>query len=726
MPPLDDPRLQVSQALLASASESVMALTMPSSAFGEPVLRALPQTILGSIFDPIREWLDAVAAYLKSIPERLTTWLRAIRDRIPTFPSPYDLAVGFLTHTVIPAINAAGPILAGILSAPLRWVKEALESLPRLFDFAREIWNKVVIPAVTWIGARIRGFINSPLGQAIIGVFRAIRDNLSLVWQAIITELRGIWAALQPILQAVREALGRVVTSISNSVREMWSSMVAWVHSHIIEPLKRWIREHLPSKEEIIAWAKDANERLVGMLTGLMQNYLAGIAGEAGTDLAMNPSRSMAMTGPLIMRALYAGAAAHGVSTALEILYPTKEIGLTQFAGLISEFGAFQPIMQATMGTLVYDVLAWPMRYHWQNQLRPKLPTIGEIFTMGRKRGITEERFFEAMGYMGLPNWWIDTIYHFFWTDPSPFWISRICESGIPDWHPDLWWSAWADRWMPGWRTDDFKWVRAKLLLAGYEASDAPSMIEGIKMRLLGPATTQLKTSARSMARKGWWDFTTFSEFLRGKQVRGDEIALAWVAEQVDQQREILEEWVAIYTMERRKGTIDVDQHRLALAALGMHPVRAEQEVLMETIRLLPAPKKPEEPKEDPDVVKARATFISAQIQLFRKRVVDPFQLYGRLLAFGLTEARARSTVLLEGARRLKAPAIDHYYFDYDTLQEMLGAEYEKARAWFLAARITEEQYLYYLFSMGFEPKLAQYLVDLDVLELFVRSLPAG
>jgi len=138
----DDPRIQVTRALLASANESVMAIAMPRGTALEPGLPRLPEITPLSIFDPIREWLDAVAAYLKSIPERLKEWLEKIRDRIPAIPSAHTIAIYLLNTCVIPAIKKAGPILAGVLSTPLRWVKEALRALPGLFDFAKEIWQK--------------------------------------------------------------------------------------------------------------------------------------------------------------------------------------------------------------------------------------------------------------------------------------------------------------------------------------------------------------------------------------------------------------------------------------------------------------------------------------------------------------------------------------------------------------------------------------------------------
>lgn len=440
----------------------------------------------------------------------------------------------------------------------------------------------------------------------------------------------------------------------------------------------------------------------------------------------VTPDDAYEIGGSLFSMAFAFGTGAHFTAALLDAIPFVDALGLQQLAGFISEMGSFQEISRSTHGVLINQALAWPMRYYVNREYRPLIPPTGEIYMMGRKRGITYEKFCEAMALQGLSDWWIDTIYHFFWTDPSPFWISRICESGIPDWHPDEWWSRWADTYMPGWREDPYKWVRAKLLLAGYEAADVDSMIEGIRMRLLDSPTTQLKTSVRGMIRDGWWWRGEPEALLRPRGVRQDEIELMYAAEQLDYQHGVLEKWVDIYTEQRRKGEFTEEDHRLALASLGMHPIRLEQEVLMETVRLLPKPTAPAAPKPSPEEAKILSDYTQAYIELYRVRAIDLWQVYVYLLTLGYTEARAKATAFLEGTRRIKLPKLDDPYFLADLWREVMELGGQRLHDHFRAGRITEAQYLAFLIGMGWPIEIAQYIVDLDVLQLFMEEVPAG
>jgi len=440
----------------------------------------------------------------------------------------------------------------------------------------------------------------------------------------------------------------------------------------------------------------------------------------------VTPDDAYEIGGSLFSMAFAFGTGAHFTAALLDAIPFVDALGLQQLAGFIAEMGSFQEISRSTYGVLINQAVAWPMRYYVNREYRPLIPPTGEIYMMGRKRGITYEKFCEAMALQGLSDWWIDTIYHFFWTDPSPFWISRICESGIPDWHPDEWWSRWADTYMPGWREDPYKWVRAKLLLAGYEAADVDSMIEGICMRLLDSPTTQLKTSVRGMIRDGWWWRGEVEGLLRPRGVRQDEIELMYAAEQLDYQHGVLEKWVDIYTEQRRKGEFTEEDHRLALASLGMHPIRLEQEVLMESVRLLPKPTAPAAPKPSPEEAKILSDYTQAYIELYRVRAIDLWQLYVYLLTLGYTEARAKATAFLEGTRRLKLPKLDDPYFLADLWREVMELGGQRLHDHFRAGRITEAQYLAFLIGMGWPIEIAQYIVDLDVLQLFMGEVPAG
>jgi len=466
-----------------------------------------------------------------------------------------------------------------------------------------------------------------------------------------------------------------------------------------------------------LAWARDA-------LASGGEAMLRSMEYALPRGRAITPDDAYTIGGSLYSMAFVFGTGAHFTAALLDAIPFVDALGLQQLAGFVSQMGSFEEISRATYGVLISQALAWPMRYYVNREYRPMIPPTGEIYTMGRKRGITRGEFGTFMAYQGLSEWWIDRIYEFFWTDPSLYWLMRMADVEVPPAVPAPEIIPWLDRWIPDWRTNPKWWLYRKMMLAGYDDTDMEVFTNVIRRRPLGPALTQVKTSVRALMRDGWWWRGEPEEVLRPLGIRQDEIELMRAAEQLDYQHKVLEEWVDIYTQERRKGTIDTDQHRLALASLGMHTLRAEQEILMETIRLLPTPTEPKAPKPDPEVAKILADYTKAYIELYRERAIDLWQLYTYLLALGYTKARAKSTCALEGARRLRLPKLEDPYFLADLWREVMEMGGQRLHDHFRARRITEAQYLAFLIAYGWPVDIARYIVDLDILQLFVESVP--
>jgi hypothetical protein len=433
------------------------------------------------------------------------------------------------------------------------------------------------------------------------------------------------------ILSSVSSSLGTFWQTILTSIRTWWA---------------RWQPAIIDAARDAIAWGRPVVESLVGAFQELPGKFLQFVASVAGTNLALEPVRALQTTGSLYSMALAAGTAAMTLSTALNLIPTTNWVGMSQFSAFIAEAAGFEPITRATYGVLLNDCLSFPLRYHWNAQLRPKIPTEGEIFIMGRKRGLSRGEFSHAMAMTGLPDWWIDKTYQFFWTDPSPMWLLRMSEVSKPDIQPSELFLPWLEEWMPNWRSDPWAWYRMKILLAGFEDTDVPAFINAFQRRLVGTATTQYKTSVRAMVRAGFWGRDQVREALTPVGGRQEEVELLLAAEELDYMKEYLQGEVLYYQESYRKGQVSDQDLSLALSTIIVRPERVSQIVARERVRALTKPKAISPPKEDPLVTKLRNQAVDSWLKRFRS-----WEISSEDLRLGLTivlDDRSRAASLVE------------------------------------------------------------------------------
>ncbi len=364
-------------------------------------------------------------------------------------------------------------------------------------------------------------------------------------------------------------------------------------------------------------------DHLFGGFQTIPQTFLAYVAKIAGTDLAMEPSRALPTVGSLYSISMAAGTGAHLLSTALNIVPTLNWVGASQLAGFVAEAAGFDFLTRATYGTLIDDALTWPLRYHWNQMLRPRIPTEGSVFLMGRKRGLSRDEFGRAMAFHGLPEWWIDKEYQFFWTDPSPYWLLRMSEHATPEIQPSALFLPWLDEWLPNWRDDPWAWFKMKLMLAGFEQTDIPAFIEGFQQRRLGPARTQVKTSVRAMVREAYWGKMEAEAALRPLGVRPDELQYMMLAEEIDYQNRFNDDQVRWYTEAYRKAEISRQDFMLALSTMIIKPERIAQIVAREDTRKLPKPKPLVEAAEDPLTKSLVRSAVTSYTKAYRDWEID-------------------------------------------------------------------------------------------------------
>jgi len=536
------------------------------------------------VFNPLRStieyWLSSVRSAVSGIGWDL--YGRFVGFIASGLGKIGDL-VNWLRFEAVPAIADVGRYIAGIpesiyswFAGSIEWIKDQLRQLGPWWREQALPWLQNIWSAIAGIGRNIYSWF----AGAIEG-FKAKIAEFPTWWR----ETAWPWIAGLP---------GRIWAGLQAWWATAWPKIVAWCVEATID-----IAEFA---DRAIATVGPIVRRWMGAFNTIPSTFLNWVAGTAGTDLALRPSQALVTAGSLYGMSIAAGTTAHVLSTALNAIPATNWVGLSQLSAYIAQAAAFRPLTDATYGVLINDCLTQPMRYHWNQMLRPRIPSEGAIYAMGRKRGIDQVEFRQAMAYHGLPDLWIDREYANFWADPSPYWLLRMSEQATPKITDVGARRGWLDRWVDGWESDPWAWFKMKLKLAGYEDTDIGPFIEGFQRRRLASAVTQIKTSVRAMVRESYWGITEVKAALEPLGVREAEIDLLVKAEEIDYQNRFLDDEVRYLTESFRKGEISGQDLSLALSLFIVKPERVAQIVSRERVRALPKPKSVVPVKEDPRV----------------------------------------------------------------------------------------------------------------------------
>ena len=481
------------------------------------------------------------------------------------------------------------------------WVLDKLATISTfiydLGDIITSVWNNAwnyVFGPESWLQQSAIPWILEKLATISTFIYD-LGDIITSVWNNAWNYVFGPESWLQQsAIPWILEKLATISTFIydlGDIIGAVWNNIWTYVFDIDADKLDATLDTF---EGMVLGWYED--------FTALPEKFLTYVAEEAGTDLALEPSRALATAGSLYAMAITAGTAAHVTATALNAIPTLNWVGASQLSAFVAQVAGFDEITKATYGTLLDGALSWPMRYHWNQLLRPKIPTEGAIYATGRKRGINRAEFNQAMAYHGLPQWWIDKEYGFFWADPSPYWLLRMSEHATPTMQPSATMLGWLAEWLPNWRSDPWAWYRMKLMLAGFEDTDIQPFIDGFARRRLGPAVTRLKTAIRHMSREAYWDDREVTDNLRSLGVRQEEITYLLQAERIQRQNDYLDDQVRYYNESFRKGEISAQGLSIVLSTIIVKPEVVAQIVAREEVRALPKPKAIVPAAEDPRV----------------------------------------------------------------------------------------------------------------------------
>ena len=561
-----------------------------------PIFERAKSEIVKDLKDQMQSMQDSIAGQVGAKGQGVQDRLWEIKDSTKDGWANRVPALGSAVRGGLDGVNAAISIAQTKADASLRALQDAV--------------------------AATKTDDNSPEPRSIRELKDTTKDSmqgLSNAFAAKLNELRGgleVKIAEQSgALKAGMKEVADVSTVNQLALAQQVSKSVADLANTLKSPEPGGLQgKLLDARDATFAFVED----WFGKFKDLPAKYFSFIADSAGTDLALEPERALDMVGRLYSMSIGAGSAAHIVSAVLNIIPTLNWVGASQLAGYISQVAGFDEITKASYGTLLNSVINWPLQYHWNKLLRPRIPTEGSIYAMGRKRGLDRREFGKAMAMQGLPDEWIDKEYLFFWADPSPQWLLRMSESGTPPFNPSGAMRGWVNKWMGSHLGDTDAWFRMKLLMAGFEDTDIEPFLSTFRRRAAGPALTQTKTSIRAMLRGAYWSPATATSALQNIGVRQDEISQMIIAEDLSYQNSFLDDQIVYYTDQFRKGQISTQAFSLALSTIIVKPERVAQIVADELVRLLPKPKSIVDVVDDPLVQSVRTQAINSWLKAYR------------------------------------------------------------------------------------------------------------
>jgi len=680
-------------------------------------------TTLGSpdIWEDIKNFFQSIADFFTSP----TGWIRLdfynwIRSALATISSyildiydaiamvwnnAWDFVFGpesWLRKTAYPWIQGIGTIINTVLY-DIRNSITALWNNAWSLVFGPESWLRAT--AWPWIMDKIVG-----ISTFISDIRNVIAEVWNNAWNYVFGPDSWLQATAYPWIRTAAATISTFVFDIRDVIADVWNNL--WNHVFYIDIVKLDA-----TLDQFEGWIADR----MGDFISIPERFLSEVAEIAGTDLALEPSRALTTAGALYAMSIAAGTAAHVTATALNAIPTLNWVGASQLSAFVAQVAGFDEITKATYGTLLDGALSWPMRYHWNQLLRPKIPTEGAIYATGRKRGINRAEFSEAMGYHGLPQWWIDKEYGFFWADPSPYWLLRMSEHATPTMQPSATMLGWLAEWLPNWRSDPWAWYRMKLMLAGFEDTDIQPFIDGFARRRLGPAVTRLKTAIRHMSREAYWDDAEVTDNLSSLGVRQEEITYLLQAERIQRQNDYLDDQVRYYNESFRKGEISAQGLSIVLSTIIVKPEVVAQIVGREKVRALPKPKAIVPAAEDPRVKSLVTQAVNSWTKGYRAWELEEEELEVGLTIVLQDPALALQMVLVERTRYRPEPPPPKPPVEDPLIRKSRVAAIASWVSQFREAKITVEVMELGLAALILDPEIVKLIRQIEEL----RAVPA-
>jgi hypothetical protein len=667
---------------------------------------------------PIRTIADRVSGVVdaaRGIPGQLLAGLAAplatIGHRIASAPGQLVGPLASPLVTIGHRIGSAPGQLVGPLASPLVTIGHRIGSAPG------QLVGPLASPLVT-IGHRIAsnpGQIVGPLASPLINIRQALLHLSSA----------GIGAFLGPLLNVGAQiGLGTVgIKTLPANLGTVGMSLLLADQAD----RQRLSDQYWDKLTELRHTLQDgigraATQGVPGFLRGLETNVTSTLA--IGYDLVSGYILGQGQISPndaptVGMRAFLAasglGAAAHAVSTAVELVHPLKTMGVHYLSGFLADMGSFSSISNALMGTLANVGIAQPMRYYLNARTRPTIPTPGDLQAMHRKHTLSPARFAQNMGYWGYSQEWIDDYIEYLPADPRLFDILRMAETGIPEASPPA--SAIATLQKMGIRSSGNPnwWLEMKFALAGYNWIDIPKLVQTVRLRMTSTERNRLITTSSTNFRDGY--MTEADYRLNLADAGKTQASIEWRvrAERLASLNDDIDDLVKLFVDQFLKDVLTYDELVIGMINVGVTPTKTAILARRAAIRKQPKPVDDTKKIQEKATREMQTTFSRMYKERYRADMVTAAEYYADLRAIGIRDDVAWATVEIEIARRIGQTTKTRLKAEAQAVTRTQAAQQRLYRERYRAGQIDAGTYYNQLVIAGVLPPEARAIVDAEV-----------
>ena len=352
---------------------------------------------------------------------------------------------GSTAGTVNFAVEKLTQVLEKIATAGVDHLPDVLDHLAQI---GRELAPGIGEAITGWIDRYVAGTpgkgedrptLGGGMAQAQMDLVDAMTKHGSPSWMADTIDGLG-WIFLGKLTRWLPCELGAVAANkvTDGLTKEAWDGVLAY--------LKQWAEETM---EDLKA---------------------TGAAGAAGDPAALW-TRALSTYGT----AAALGIGSHVLSGVLS--GSVLGVGGLRFAGvaaIIAKLAGFDDIVNSITGNFYRSWLQMPMRYYFQDMLRPTIPGAMDVCRLRWKSRVSTKMdmvkdldgFKKVMALHGFTDEWIVALEDDLYAEPGHFELGILGQSQ----------DAWTD---PAWWTD-------KVLRAGYTDRDGQYMVDGMEQKIGG------------------------------------------------------------------------------------------------------------------------------------------------------------------------------------------------------------------------------------------------
>ena len=607
------------------------------------------------------------------------------------------------------------PGISAIVSG-FSWIWNSIkDTAGSIWDWVQDIYNKLVEvdayiagtiftylhDAWNWL-RNIKTVIYHEARGAVNLVYWWLKDAETAVVNSMLRALktyvgflRGIWdagfsvvrAAIQNLHEATESAWHSLVETVSGKFEALTHALSALPHSiaagfqtaisYLYDVLKRvWGSVILPAGHKIVDALKWIANKLVSAfytVTDTISNILSSVA-------PLTPEKAPNLTYSLMKVTGLAAGGLLGMAGIWDLIHPFKEVIPGEIKAMIYDVTSFNKILGAFTGALFTVSIAQPMKYYYNAELRPYIPSWGDIMELKSRGKLDDDTFRRFMHYHGY-----DDIYKPYFdelanTPAGYFMLRMMAEQGFFD-------------------ENIFKEEIARL---GYAKPTQEFLFETFKRTATEPV-------------KGLYSSYVVNRYVVGitslDELEREAASLGYFGPQIKQIRmgaslrddyENVKDAISALQYSYRHGDITLDEFKARLAALGLRSDKIAQYAMIEQLRA----------KEEVGTTQeeeVRAYGRSTAIKRFKEGMTTPVELEQELRLMGYSEQWIRRLELVARLER-----------DYDFAMTVLSAV---KKAW-KSGKIGDGTFIELLRRYGFtDEKIA---LELDLLKLEKGLLPGG